>query len=171
MQIELEATSETLGPYFFIGAVNVPAFRHRRLPQDGGFWHVEHQCDGTACNQRVLYGLVLPLSTCQDAEIRHALEVAARTFKGFQGDFPIKDLQPALYSAREAFIPIMHVEKAFDWLRRHGFRMHIRRNNGAPGQQSMEAMSLSGIIEELKRRTAISDSSELTIAFVYTNSD
>lgn len=177
MSAEPPYFDETYGPTFFIGVVNAPSIRNSVMRPRDGFRHLSHQCAGHACSHRRLYGLLLPVSTCPDTAIRSALEDTARSFKGYQGDFPIAELRPALHSATEAFIPMMNVDSAFDWLKRVGFQyVHDDRPTATPNQDALMTHSLGNltlplILEKLKAQGVLSDPSELTIAFAYFNSD
>lgn len=115
-------------PAFFLGVVNKPcidagydklSLDPRCIP-DGAFWYY-HQCGGTACLHRSLYGIFLPLWSLRDTEIRKTIGGLAASYGGYEEPFPIRELQIAFYSATEAFVPFMNVEEAFQWFGREQF--------------------------------------------------
>lgn len=80
-----------------------------------------HQCEGYACSQRYLRGILMPLQTCKDDSVRFALRRVSNQFGGWSGDFPIEALKVDGEEAVEAYIPFLGLNEAYRWLQSKGF--------------------------------------------------
>ena len=167
-RLTMEGIEPLIYPAFFIGVISHAQypFQEREENMRDGQFFLNHIFGGTACSSRELWGIFLPISTCDDRDIIGKLSSLAERRWYMQNEFstvgPFELMPEAGGSAdgsNEALVPFTNIDKVYSWLKSHKFR-YVAEFSGP----DMDDLRLDPLVRARLSNSSLSDPGDAALA-------